>query len=443
MTDVRFLVTCATALILWGAATRADEAVLRDGQSVTGALTADGQGGLHFAAGGKVVPSSQIARVRLGGAPAPFRAGNLFHALLHSGECLTGELLGLDGHSLRLRTAWKDEVRIPRHALAAVTHFTDQVPLFEEDFEKDLTGWQLSGAPARSDRQHGSGGYSLCLDTPGQEAAYALSRPLESGRVEVNFLDPGPAAGTRWLLVAEFAGAKEPVRAVLVDATEHYSLETPLAAEDVAPVPRERGWRRLSLRFAPAYLLAGVDDAVVWSSAKAGPGGPLRKISLRCEATSDEKATPTAVYFDDLTVARPADGVARRTGDRGRDDVWLLAGDQLFGRVTRADRRTLDLEARPGKQTLSWAEIRGVYFAPPDEARRTVPGARVRIGIRPGRGSGLDELEGVLHALDDGRLVLRHTDLGELAIDRAHVAQVRPLMLGQPQKPAPPRTVGP
>src|SRR5438067_12476625 len=135
----------ALALLLGGPALRADDAVLRDGRTVAGQLLRDDRGRLHFTAGGRSIPAGQIERVRFAVQGTPYRAPALHQAFFRSGERLTGELLRFDGQTLRLRTAWKDELAIPRHALAGVTHFADQVVFFVEDFEKKPSAWQLAG----------------------------------------------------------------------------------------------------------------------------------------------------------------------------------------------------------------------------------------------------------------------------------------------------------
>src|SRR5262249_41106979 len=153
-----------------------------------------------------------------------------------------------------------------------------QVLVFRDDFEEDLSAWALAGTPARSNRRCVSGRYSLCLSAPGQEAAYAPGRPIETGRLDINFFDPGSGTGVRGLLAVEFAGDKLPVRVLLADGEDRYAVDTVLAGEDAAPLPRTTGWHHLSLRFSSNYLLLGIDDAVIWSSAKKGPGGPLQKL---------------------------------------------------------------------------------------------------------------------------------------------------------------------
>jgi hypothetical protein len=60
----------------------------------------------------------------------------------------------------------------------------------------------------------------------------------------------------------------------------------------------------------------------------------------------------------------------------------------------------------------------------------TNDGAYVRVWLRTGLPQ-LDELEGILRALDDQKLVLRHALFGDLTFGRARLLQLRPLFHGR------------
>jgi hypothetical protein len=408
---------------------RPEEAKLRDGRTVPCRLAFDDRGGLHVTAAGKELPPADVRQVQFPCRATPFRAATLHEIAFHGGERLTGEIRSLDAESLRVRTAWKSELQIPRRAVAALAHFSGAVTFHEEDFEKEPAGWKLAGGPTLGEQQYTSGRQSLCLDRAGQEASFSLAQPLRAGRAAINFHDPGRVAGKRWLLAADFAGGSGPVTVELAGAGENYSVEASPAAcvSRNAKPARAPGWHRLSLRFAPGYLIVGVDEAVVWSSAKDGPGGPLRAIRLRCEvADGDAPTADGAVCFDDFSLARGVDTLAHRVADPRQDELWLLPGDQLFGQVVTADRRTIRLQTRFGPQTVPWGKVRAIYFRQPlGAARRKPAGAHVHIGFHPGRGMRLDELKGTLIALDERRLLLRHAALGELEIDRARLGWLR------------------
>jgi hypothetical protein len=118
-------------------------------------------------------------------------------------------------------------------------------------------------------------------------------------------------------------------------------------------------------------------------------------------------------------------------GDPEQDEVWLSSGDQVFGMILATDRRQIDLRGRFGQRSFAWSDVRGLYFRRPTLPPRTTEGDHVRIGVRSGIGPEADRLEGTVQSLDDRRLVLRHAVLGEVAIDRAHLAWLTVLFRGR------------
>src|SRR4051812_38603600 len=117
--DVLALSASVLALSLLAApAPAAEEARLPDGRRLAGSLTLNA-GRLSFtpAAGGAAVPGEDIASVQFNAPPpAPFRTGFARRVVLRDGERFTGELLGLNGEGLSLRTAWAGKLTLPRAA---------------------------------------------------------------------------------------------------------------------------------------------------------------------------------------------------------------------------------------------------------------------------------------------------------------------------------------
>jgi hypothetical protein len=431
---MRALLTLAvvSAALPAAAPARADEATLTDGRRLAAALTLDA-GRLHITAADRSdIPPDRVQHVRFGPAsPAPFRAGVVHQVRLTGDQRLTGELLALDAAELRLRTPWRDRLAVPRGTLVGVTCLPGQLVLLDEDFEEGLKAWKLAGSPQLTTKQHTSGEYALLLDAPGQSAAYALASGPEAGSVGVNFLVPEEVAGGRWQMEAAFqgSGGAKTARVTLADGTAAYAVEAPTPRDAGAEVARRPGWHRLAVEFGPASLVVTIDGAVLWYSREKGPGGPLREVRLTCAA--DKGAVRGAVAFDEFTLTRAVEVLPRPADTSEQDEAWLTSGDQLFGRLTRLDRRGLELEGRFGKRAYSWAEARGAF--PKRTAARpvTTDGAHVRLWLRPAAGSEPDELEGVLRALDEWRLTLRHAALGDLEIDRARLLRLKPLFHGR------------
>src|SRR5262249_17961614 len=145
----RVLCLAVGVLLLSGVGVRAEEATLRDGRRVQGTLGMDGQGRLRFTAGDPTpVSPGDIHYIRWPDPPsAPLRVATLHRVLLADGQALTGQLLGLDEKQLRLRTAWADQLTVPREALVGVTQPGGRVALTEDDFEDGLKLWKVTGGP--------------------------------------------------------------------------------------------------------------------------------------------------------------------------------------------------------------------------------------------------------------------------------------------------------
>jgi hypothetical protein len=94
------------------------------------------------------------------------------------------------------------------------------------------------------------------------------------------------------------------------------------------------------------------------------------------------------------------------------------------------DRRALQIEGRFGKRSLPWTEAAGCSFRRPDAPPQTNEEAHVRLLVRSGLCPEADVLEGVVTALDERRLTLRHALLGELTFERGRVRELRPLVGG-------------
>jgi hypothetical protein len=249
-----------------------------------------------------------------------------------------------------------------------------------------------------------------------------LGKPLSAGRVAINFLDPGPTPGARWFVDTEYEGAA--LQIGVAGPGQEYLLRVPGGGKVEPKRLRERGWHRLMVEFSSSRLRVFVDQYLLRES-PAGPGGPLTKVRLRCVAAADGKGATAKVCFDDFSLARAVRTPQRETGDLTQDELCLFPGDQLFGEVLHADRRTMELQGRFGRRSFSWGDVHAIYFKQQAGAGRPTGGEHVRIWLHPGTGAALDELHGVLKSLDSKRLTLIHPALGELSVDRARLQQLQ------------------
>jgi hypothetical protein len=408
----------------------ADEALLKDGRRVPGELTLGDNGRLRFTPAGRVapLPPADLAAVRFAdAAPPPFRAASGFRVRLQDGQMLTGQLVGLNKEALRLRTAWAGEVELPRAAVAALTHLPGWRTLVEDDFADGLKAWTSAGKPEVEGGDKGP--RRVILNNPGQSLTFKPSVAVEAGGVGVLFEEVGTAAGARWLLEMQFAGKCDPVplRVTLAGSGEGYEVEVPGIEGESRRVARSPGPHLLRVQFKPTSLRVTCDDDVLWYNLDRGPGGALHQVVLRCQESARPAELRGSVAFAAFTLARAVDEPPRPPGDPTQDELWLATDDQLFGRIVRADRRAVEIEGRYGTRAFAWAEVRGCFLKREKPLPRPDGEAAVRLELRPGLGAEPDVLEGVLTGLDAKKLTLRHALLGERAIERSRVKELRPL----------------
>ncbi len=129
--------------------------------------------------------------------------------------------------------------------------------------------------------------------------------------------------------------------------------------------------------------------------------------------------------WTEFALAAALDEPQRPPGDAAQDEVWLAEGDQLFGEVIRADRRTVVIKGRFGERSLPWSGVRGCFFRTTAVAPKPIEGERVRVLLHPPFGGEPDVLLGVVKRRDDSALTLTHALLGEIVIERAWVKEVR------------------
>src|SRR5262249_1117878 len=133
------------------------------------------------------------------------------------------------------------------------------------------------------------------------------------------------------------------------------------------------------------------------------------------------------IYFDDFSLAQPLPWLPHPKGDPEQDELWLLSGDQVFGKLTRATAHGIQLQGAFGPRIVRWGDVRGIYFRSPTSPSTPMPGNSVRIWLRSATGWEPDVLDGTVQALDAHHLILVHEQLGRLEIDRPRVRRVRSL----------------
>jgi hypothetical protein len=404
-----------------------DEAALPDGRVVRGQLTRKGGRLLFTTAAKRPFRLDQLDHVRLKPAPVtPARAGRLYRVTLLDGRRLTGEILGLNQQHLRFRPTWGAALKIPRRIVYSITQLPGWLTFFDDDFENGLTAWKVTGKVALSGKRYVSGKHSLLLDTPGQTAQYSLAAELTSGRAGINIYDDAKAATNRWTVEAAFQTARglKTLQVLIPGDAGHYGLTLPGVDRKAIPVRRQAGWHRLTIEFAPHRLVVSIDDQLLWVGRR-GPGGALRQIRLACAAGAGKGDRRGAIWFDDFSLARMEEPLRHYRADPSQDELWLRSGDQVLGKVKRADARTIVLSGGFRARTWNWGEVRGVFLRQQRSLPRTTRGEHVKVWVRTGKGSLPDRLTGPVRDLDDRRLTLGDPVLGDLEIDRGRVRKLR------------------
>jgi hypothetical protein len=313
-------------------------------------------------------------------------------------------------------------VSVPRSAALALTHLPGWRPIFQDTFSGKITGWTLKGAPSI-----GSG--TAVLKKPGQALLHAPASPLLAGRISVNCRPEGRPAGALWQLEALFSvkGADRRV-GVTVAGTGALTVDAGGLEGTAQRVEQTDGWQRLAINFTTESLRVTCDDNVLWFTLDRGPGGPLRQVRLVCVDEARPAPVHGSVELADFVLERAVNEHRRPPGDPGQDELWLAGGDQVFGVVTRADEKGVELKARFGVRRFAWSELRGWFLARGKPSREPAGrGPSVRLWLRSGMRREQDVIEGVLTGLDARQLTLRHPLLGDLAIPRAVVVRLRPL----------------
>jgi hypothetical protein len=414
-------------LLLCALPAAADEALLPAGRRVPGTLSLDRSGRLRFTPEGRRegLPAEDFRAVRLPARPPPFRVAGGLRLHLAGGGHLTGQLLACDDKALTLRTPWADKLTVPRPAAAALTHLPGWRTLLDEDLSSKPARWAFAGAPTV-----GPGGSAL--RSPGQSLEYRLSSPLPEGRAGVNFRDRGTPSGARWQLEAVFTspGGERALRVTLAGPSPHYEVDPGTLKGSAPRVKRTPGPHRLVVRFSARSLRVTCDDDVLWYTLDAGPGGPLRRLRLACVEAPKEGPARGGVLFWAFGLERAADETPHPPGDPAQDELWLAGGDQLFGTLTRLDRRAATLRGAFGTRTFPWPALTGCFFRADPPPPRTTDGAHVRLALDSRLAPEPDLLEGALTKLDDRSLTLHHPALGELRVDRRYAREVRPLFFG-------------
>ncbi len=410
-------------LSLLVSACRADEAWRGDGERLRGHLTLEGDRLRFQTTEGAAIPPDTLTRIRFPqGKPTPCRIGAGRRILLWDGEQITGQILDLDKDKLRVRTAWAERVEIPRAAVSSI----DALPGWRTILHDDGKAFAAQGKPEWKKIEEET--TALVLNADGQAISYTLKEPLSAGRFGVNFREQAPTRGGRWTVDLLFRHGERSrhVAFGLSGNGENYDVDVEGLKGTARQVKQSPGWHRSIVQFSARSLRWTCDDEVLWYNLDEGPGGFLEKVTVRCR-----RAEGGATAWTEFCLERAVDEHPKPPTEPEQDEVRSLDDDQWFGRILQADRRTLEIEGRFGKRSFPWTTLSGCSFLRPAAPPKGNVKASVRLSLDSGLCAEPDLLDGVLVALDDRKMVLRHAFLGELTFERSRVRELRPQRVGQ------------
>ncbi len=422
------------ALGFWASALplSADEALLPNGRRLVGELRWQ-EGRLRLATTDRLVLLADVHQVRCTAQEPTLLAGVVHCVLLRDGQQITGELLQLNGETLRVRTAWSPApIEVPRCWVREVSNPPGFVPILDEDFASGLKTWKLAGSPGVTDDKPPREQRGLLLDSAGQSATLELPESLSAGQFGLSFYDSNNREAGRWILDVGFQKPAGPrlLQVNLAGETEHYAALLPNREEKSKQLPRQQGWHRATMRFSPQSFVLLIDDKVLWDSAQQGPGGPLAYLRLSCTALPGQTVVNGKMWFDQVSVWRAVDYLRPPLADPLQDEVRLVSGDQLFGRVLSADRRRIDFEGRFGRRSFAWSEVRDIRLRHAACPLAISDGEHVHLQLACGSGAAADAIEGVLRRLGQQSLILQHGAV-EVTIPRERLRQVQTTFHGR------------
>lgn len=412
-----------------GSAGAIERVEMADGRTLTGKVGGDPASGFRFVPdGGPAIALEKVGAV-INDGPGPGASEGLppFRVLIGDGGQVSGRLAGLDDKEIRMEDGpGHRPLTIERGGARAIVQRPGEVVVFRDGFETmDSERWTGAGRPSADQARALVGARSLRLPAGGSAVTCRLEQPVGSGRLELAYYEDGTRVeGQRWSVTLSFrdhGGDLESIRAVLGWSDESLAVESPGGpALAVQRLTRRAGWHRLIVRFGPGHADLAIDGDELAHGR--GPGGPLVEIRIATESRgTDPPPMGLAAHVDDLNLARFAEPINRLEVITDRDEVRLVNGDQLFGRVPAADPERVSLAIDGTPSHWPWAEVSGVFFRRVPAQARIVAGQFVRLEWRTAPGNDprdLDRAEGALVAVAEDAMTIDVPFIGRLAVPR-------------------------
>ena len=319
--------------------------------------------------GGEAIRLERVSEIAIDGSisdltsgPAPFR--------VHLGAAgrISGRLVGLDDTRVVLDVGSNPApLVIRRPGVTALVQRPGEGQVLAEGFEAlDSNRWSQGGEVELVGSPRLVGEHALRLPAGGSSLTTRPATPVGSGRFELAYRDDGVRSpGHRWFVDLTFRKANSDLATIRVVggwSEETLAVETPGGpALIVQPLVRKPGWHRLSIRFDDQRTTLVVDNDDLAHGH--GFDGPLIEVRLASEVlAAGQRPEGLSVALDDLRLVRFAEPSGRFEVEPSEDEVRLISGDQLFGRVRSADANGISFSIDGRTLSASWSEVAGLYF---------------------------------------------------------------------------------
>jgi hypothetical protein len=406
-----------------------------DGQRHAGRVVGDAASVFRFVGdkGGPTLPLDRAGVVSFEGATALPQSPPPFQVALGHQQWVSGRLSLVSDKDVKLDAGPGGRpVVAARSGVLAVRQRPGEAVVLADGFESlDESRRSKTGEVSLDEKAPREGKTCLSLSAQGASVEYRLPMLLSAGRLEVAFqVDGRQVAGRRKFVELVFTssgGAIEPVRVVLGWSEESPIVETPqgpaLAVQRLRP---GRGWHTLTVRFDSDQLDLAIDGDSLAHGKSQSSG--LTGLRLVCEPRSNEPGpADLTARFDDLKLTRFVQPFRSFEVDPTQDEVRLVSGDQLFGKVIGADASAVVIEMLDQPVRCEWPEVMALNFRRRPEPARPVAGQQVRLewGVGPTRD--YDAAEGVLSAANEREFVLKTPNAGDLFVPLARMRRLVPL----------------
>lgn len=416
----------------------------RDDRQITGTLTGETPENLQFVSPGNISRSlDQIRFLDLPIAPRALPDRGWKRIRLRNGDVLHGKVasppISADGQPstfVKWFTGFTTNSDLPLSGVAALSHAVGTRCIVYEDFETETTGWKNpAGTAITANRERArSGSSSLKCSTATPSIQYDLDQPISKGSVEFSFfLNPEEGPQGDCAAVFKWVRGQQPIEieVSLLGSEPWYEIRLPADGDwQRQNVPRRPGWHVIGISWQSDEMQVSLDG---FPLAAGRINGQSATQLTAAAVTSSLKSG--AIWIDDFALVEsvPDSHVALMQSDS--DQLDLVSGDQLFGKLRGLDARQVQFTAGSVDSQVSWNEIRELQLATRPLAPQPVAGYMVRIDLQPWTHSPAlkeaDFLRGALLSVNQESCIVDHPICGRLTIPWRDIRRLQPAYRGQ------------